>query len=72
MLGLSSERATARELNVRVERNICVVLGCLAEKLAGPNSVAVLTQHTLDYLIAFLVSVCNYLYAAYFYEIRSG
>ncbi|KAI8430728.1 hypothetical protein MSG28_000912 [Choristoneura fumiferana] len=55
MLGLSSERATARELNVRVERNICVVLGCLAEKLAGPNSVAVLTQHTLDYLIAFLV-----------------
>ncbi|XP_048005113.1 RING finger and SPRY domain-containing protein 1 [Leguminivora glycinivorella] len=55
MLGLSSQRAALGDMNVRVERNICVVLGCLAEKLAGPNSVAVFTQNTLDYLIAFLV-----------------
>ncbi|XP_026316220.1 RING finger and SPRY domain-containing protein 1-like [Hyposmocoma kahamanoa] len=56
LFGLSSQRANADELNVRVERNICVVLGCIAEKLAGPNSVAVLTDSTLDYLLAFLIS----------------
>lgn len=33
-------------------RNICVVLGCLADKLAGPNSVFLLTDGTLDYLTA--------------------
>ncbi|CAG4929895.1 unnamed protein product [Parnassius apollo] len=53
---LSSQRAKAREINVRVERNICVVLGCIAEKLAGPNSVAVFTDRTLDYLITFLIT----------------
>ncbi|KAF7988384.1 hypothetical protein HCN44_000957 [Aphidius gifuensis] len=33
------------------QRNICVVLGCIAEKLAGPSSIAVLSNATLDYLI---------------------
>lgn len=33
-------------------RNICIALGCIAEKLAGPTSVALLTDGTLDYLIA--------------------
>lgn len=33
-------------------RNITIVLGCIAEKLAGPRSVALLTPGTLDYLIA--------------------
>ena len=37
-------------------RNICIALGCIAEKLAGPTSVALLTDGTLDYLIANLVS----------------
>ncbi|XP_043248420.1 RING finger and SPRY domain-containing protein 1-like [Colletes gigas] len=32
--------------------NICVVLGCIAEKLAGPRSVAILSDITLDYLIS--------------------
>lgn len=40
------------------QRNICVVLGCIAEKMAGPNSIAILTKGTLDYLIANLV--CSY------------
>ncbi|KAL0852252.1 hypothetical protein ABMA28_000465 [Loxostege sticticalis] len=53
---LSSQRANTGDLNVRVERNICVVLGCIAEKLAGPNSVAVLTENTLDYLLTFLIT----------------
>ncbi|XP_030039592.1 RING finger and SPRY domain-containing protein 1 isoform X2 [Manduca sexta] len=53
-LRLNKHRALKGPVNVRVERNICVVLGCIAEKLAGPNSVAVLTDDTLDYLITFL------------------
>lgn len=46
----------------RRERNLCVILGCLAEKLAGPSSIAVLSESTLSYLIGNLVSfqnVCN-------------
>lgn len=56
MLGLSAMRALAADIDVQVERNICVVLGCIADKLAGPNSVAVLTEETLDYMLSFLVS----------------
>lgn len=33
------------------ERNFCVILGCLAEKLAGPCSIAILTETTLNYLL---------------------
>ncbi|KAG7313489.1 hypothetical protein JYU34_000624 [Plutella xylostella] len=56
LFALSAARACTGDACVRVERNICVVLGCLAEKLAGPNSVAVLTEQTLDYLVTFLVT----------------
>ena len=28
-----------------------IVLGCIAEKLAGPNSVALLTDTILEYLV---------------------
>lgn len=35
----------------KIHRNIGVVLGCLAEKLAGPNSIALLTPRVLDYLL---------------------
>ncbi|XP_047524393.1 RING finger and SPRY domain-containing protein 1-like isoform X1 [Pieris napi] len=55
LFGLSSERAKQGEINVRVDRNICIVLGSLAEKLVGPNSIAMLTEKTLDYLFTFLV-----------------
>ncbi|XP_063702899.1 RING finger and SPRY domain-containing protein 1-like [Culicoides brevitarsis] len=37
--------------SVRRERNLCVILGCLAEKLAGPSSIAVLSEATLSYLL---------------------
>ncbi|XP_064640235.1 RING finger and SPRY domain-containing protein 1-like [Lineus longissimus] len=40
-------------------RNICVVLGCLAEKLAGPISVHLLTKDVLDYLFGNMNSLCN-------------
>jgi len=36
---------------VTKHRNLAIVLGCIAEKLAGPRSVALLTHKTLDYLI---------------------
>lgn len=39
----------------RRERNLCIILGCLAEKLAG-ISVAVLSETTLGYLLGNLVS----------------
>ncbi|XP_012549043.1 RING finger and SPRY domain-containing protein 1 isoform X1 [Bombyx mori] len=51
---LSRQRALSNALDVKMKRNMCVVLGCIAEKLAGPNSVAVLTEETLDFLLAFL------------------
>ena len=38
-------------LNVEHSRNLAIVLGCVAEKLAGPRSVALLTTATLEYLI---------------------
>lgn len=42
------------------QRNICVVLGCIAEKLAGPSSIAILSDVTLDYLVSNLVSLYSH------------
>jgi hypothetical protein len=38
-----------------------VVLGCIAEKLAGPSSISILTQGTLSYLITNLV-ILDFIY----------
>ncbi|XP_004522766.1 RING finger and SPRY domain-containing protein 1 [Ceratitis capitata] len=38
--------------NLRKERNLCVIIGCLAEKLAGPSSIALLNNSMLKYLIS--------------------
>jgi RING finger and SPRY domain-containing protein 1 len=38
-------------LSTPCERNFCVILGCLAEKLPGPSSIAILTDTTLSYLL---------------------
>ena len=56
MFNLSSQRAVAGRSNANRERNICVVLGCIAEKLAGPSSMGILNEDTLDYLLMNLVS----------------
>lgn len=40
---------------INYHRNLCVILGVLAEKLPGPSSAAMLTPSTLDYLIMNLV-----------------
>lgn len=43
-------------LQTAKHRNICVVLGCLAEKLAGPNSIFLLTEGILNYLLTNIVT----------------
>lgn len=51
IFNLSAQSSVKGKSKPTQQRNICVVLGCIAEKLAGPNSVAILTQGTLNYLI---------------------
>ncbi|XP_065172030.1 RING finger and SPRY domain-containing protein 1-like [Atheta coriaria] len=51
MFNLSKDRALLSRDTAPRERNICVVLGCIAEKLAGPSSQGILTDDTLDYLL---------------------
>lgn len=51
MFKLSSDLSQTGKIDPTTHRNICVVLGCIAEKLAGPSSIALLTRGTLEYLI---------------------
>lgn len=39
------------------QRNICVVLGCLAEKMAGPSSVSLMSSDVLQFLITHLAPI---------------
>jgi hypothetical protein len=55
MFWLSSKTSRKGRTDPNRHRNICIALGCIAEKLAGPTSVALLTENTLDYLLANLV-----------------
>jgi len=49
---LDAEVRTLEESEgITKHRNLAIVLGCIAEKLAGPRSVALLTDKTLNYLI---------------------
>lgn len=59
MLDLSHHRQTTRH-NIARHRNACVVIGCLAEKLAGPSSVALLTPNILNYLLTNLSDQIDY------------
>lgn len=53
---LSKYRCTNKDCKMNIgyakHRNYCVVLSCLADKLAGPNSVILLTNSILNYLIS--------------------
>lgn len=51
-----SQKHSKAQTSATQQRNICVVLGCIAERLAGPSSMAILSDDTLDYLISNLVS----------------
>uniref|UniRef100_A0A672Y9T0 B30.2/SPRY domain-containing protein n=1 Tax=Sphaeramia orbicularis TaxID=375764 RepID=A0A672Y9T0_9TELE len=62
MLSLSSAVARQDALNPAKHRNTTAVLGCLAEKLAGPASIGLLSPGTLEYLLESLVSSnCTFL-----------
>lgn len=50
-----SQKLEQSQITATQQRNICVVLGCIAEKLAGPSSIAILSDVTLDYLVSNLV-----------------
>nr|CAD7424954.1 unnamed protein product [Timema monikensis] len=52
MFNLSAQSSLVGRKSPTHQRNICVLLGCLAEKLAGPSSISILTHGTLNYLIA--------------------
>lgn len=55
IFNLSSESSIIGRNSPTQQRNICVVLGCFAEKLAGPSSITILTPGTLNYLVTNLV-----------------
>ena len=40
------------ELRLRVHKNVAIVLGCLAEKLAGARSIALFRPETLEFLLS--------------------
>ena len=52
----STFRSSSVKSSAGRNRNICVVLGCLADKLAGPNSIFLMTDGILEYLTANLVN----------------
>ncbi len=54
---LSEEFATDAEIHPAKHRNIATILGCLAEKLAGPKSIEIMKSNVLKYLLANLVSL---------------
>ncbi|XP_077049483.1 RING finger and SPRY domain-containing protein 1 [Siphateles boraxobius] len=56
MLNLSAAVARQDALIPAKHRNTTAVLGCLAEKLAGPASIALLSPGTLEYLLESLSS----------------
>lgn len=54
-LGLSGQFASDNSHRHMLLRNVCVTLGCLSEKMARINAVALLTDAVLDFLIQLLV-----------------
>lgn len=57
MLDLSNK--IPKRKTVDQHRNICVILGILADKLPGPSSIALLTKDTLTYLFNNMVIIIN-------------
>ncbi|CAG0881817.1 unnamed protein product [Darwinula stevensoni] len=57
--GVCAENSAQNSKDVIQHRNLCVVLGCLAEKMAGPSSIAISSESTLDYIIANLDESCH-------------
>lgn len=56
---LGQRRATAPILDIEIEKNICVVLNCLADKFVGYQSTLIFTHNVCNYLCYLCVSI-NY------------
>lgn len=54
VFNLSPQQTMRHLYERRRHRNICVILGCIADKLPGPSSIALLTTNTLSYLTSHL------------------
>lgn len=65
MFWLSAKASKRGKSDPNRHRNICIALGCIAEKLAGPTSVALLTDSTLDYLITNLVMIAVFCFVLF-------
>lgn len=57
LLDLKSARKSKKDVDRH--RNICVVLGCLAEKMAGPSSYWLMSDDVLEYLFSNLNGGCH-------------
>ncbi|VDN40654.1 unnamed protein product [Gongylonema pulchrum] len=56
---LDQSHSKGSGLSPSQHRNMCIVLGCLAEKLAGPSSAEICCDATLNYLIDNLKPASN-------------
>ncbi|KAL1518264.1 hypothetical protein ABEB36_001910 [Hypothenemus hampei] len=59
MFSLSRQTALAERSNPTRQRNICVALGSIAEKLAGPRNMEILTEGVIEYLLTNLEPETN-------------
>lgn len=55
MFSLSRETALKERSNPTRQRNTCVALGSIAEKLAGPRNMEILNEGVIEYLLTNLV-----------------
>lgn len=55
LFSLSRQTALTERNNPTHQRNTCVVLGSIAEKLAGPRNREILNDNVIDYLLTNLV-----------------
>ncbi|XP_030754099.1 RING finger and SPRY domain-containing protein 1-like [Sitophilus oryzae] len=59
MFSLSRETALNERNNPTQQRNTCVALGSIAEKLAGPRNMEILNDNVIEYLLTNLEPECN-------------
>lgn len=60
MFSLSRESALKERSNPTRQRNTCVALGSIAEKLAGPRNMEILNDGVIEYLLTNLVGFSGF------------
>ena len=56
-LGLDASASVSGRSDSARHRNIAIVLGCIAEKLAGPRSLEFFSEDIMEYLLANMVRI---------------